>query len=95
LVSSKDFGNYKGTVQPILEAIFEYISEQPKKEEIFEEIAKVANKKMVELVSQIKSDKTVPTPDETSFNDKADQLESFGPLNLGDTNIHELFKTEK
>ncbi len=95
LVSASDFENYKGTVRPILEAIFEYISEQPKKEEIFAEIAKVSNKKMIELVSQIQSNKQVPTPEETAFNDKAEQVESYGPLNLGDTNVFELFKKEE
>ena len=77
-----DFEAYKAITEPFMNAIIEYIQDQPKKEEIEKMIDKAANAKLVELLSNINSQGSVPAPEETQFAE-AKQQETFEPLTLG------------
>ena len=77
----KDFEEYKAVTEPFMNAVIDYIKDQPTKEEIAEMIDKAANKKLVALLGQIKSEGSVPAPEETQFAE-AKKEETNGGLTL-------------
>ena len=86
-----DFEEYKANVEPMLTAMFEYIKEQPKEADINKMVAEKVAEEMKGLLSKIKSTATVPTPVEAGYD--SEQVESFGPLTLGDvTSVNDFFK---
>ena len=87
----KDVEEFKANVMPALETMLSYITEQPKTEDIDKMVAEKVAIEMKALLSKIKSTATVPTPVEAGY-DQVEQVESFGPLTMGNINKSELFK---
>ena len=84
-----DFEAYKAVTEPFMNSIIAYLQDQPTKDEIQKMIEKAANDKMVAILTQIKSQGSVPAPEETQFAE-AKKEESYAPLTLN-SNIYELF----
>ena len=81
LVKAEDFISYQKNVEPMLQAMFDYVKAQPTTEQIEAMIEKSANAKMIELVKKINSNGTVPTPQETGFMETKEE-ETFEALTL-------------
>lgn len=87
----KEFEEFKAVANPFMDAIVEYIKDQPTKEEIQAMIDKAANEKLIALLGQIKSEGKVPAAHETDFAEKEKVADTFEPLTIK-RNIHELLK---
>ena len=89
---SKDFESYKKHVEPILEGMFEYIKDQPSKEDIAKMVKESTIEAMKNLLNQVRTTEAIPTAEESGFDDKINEVASYGPMDLGNMNFYDLEK---
>lgn len=94
LTPKQDFEEFKASVEPFMNAIIDYIKDQPKQEEINATIKKEVNAAMVQMLGQIRTEAQIPQAENTPFAEPKSQQEA--PLELGDADLNLLFtKPEK
>lgn len=89
---SEDFESYKGHVEPILEGIFEYIKDQPSKDDIAKMVKESTIEAMKNLLNQVRTTEAIPTAEESGFDDKTNEVASFAPMDLGGASFWDIQK---
>ena len=92
---SEDFESHKKHIEPILEGIFEYIKDQPSKEDIAKMVKESTKEAMIDLLKQVRTTEAIPTAQESGFEDKENVLATYGPMDLQGMNFWDLQKMDK
>ena len=74
-----------------MNAVLEFIKEQPSKEEIEKWIDAKANEKLVAFMNDVKTKGSIPAAEETKFAEVA-KTESYEPLTLGNKSFYDIIK---
>lgn len=92
--SAKDFLAFQEGIQGFVDATLDYISSQPKKDEIEKWIEAKANEKVLKFIAEYRTQGTVPVA-ETSFHEE-EAVKDFKPLTLPkNVDLNSIFKTDK